>query len=77
MVISCKFAAYFRTPFPKNTSGWLLLKLLDYMSYDIAHAVKDELFHGTKCNVANTLQVSRILIKFVWRKNFLHNMWLT
>ena len=25
-VFSCKFAAFFRTPFTKNTSGWLLLK---------------------------------------------------
>ena len=25
-VFSCKFAPYFRTPFPRSTSGWLLLK---------------------------------------------------
>ena len=25
-VFYCKFAAYFRTPFPRNTSGWLLLQ---------------------------------------------------
>ena len=24
-VFSCKFAAFSRTPFPKSTSGWLLL----------------------------------------------------
>ena len=27
-IFSCKFAAYFRTPFPKNTFGWLFLNTL-------------------------------------------------
>ena len=27
-IFSCKFASYFRTPFPKNTFGWLFLNTL-------------------------------------------------
>ena len=30
---SCKFGAYFRTPFLKNTSGWLLLNILELMNF--------------------------------------------
>ena len=33
-VFSCKFAAYFHKPFPKNTSGRLFLVLINWLVHD-------------------------------------------
>ena len=33
LVFSCKYAAYFQKPFPRNTTGWLLLKPIVLIKY--------------------------------------------
>ena len=44
-MFSCKFAAYFQTPFSKNTPGWLILDLKPSAIYisDAGHVKKDKL----------------------------------
>ena len=58
-VFSCKFAAYFETPFPKNTFRWLLLFLLE----NILPGSSNYLWNLLFCHF-----VIKILEKWIWKK---------
>ena len=58
-VFSCKFAADFEAPFPKNTFGWLLLFLLENILAGSSNYLWNLLF----CHF-----VIKILEKWIWKK---------
>ena len=63
-VFSCKFAAYFRTLFPKNTSGWLLLNInvLDFENNKMVEEILNQKWLQQEINPLKSHEIKQLLL---------------